>query len=370
MTSHHPRILITGGHLTPAVAVMEEMQKKHPSWSIVFVGRATAIEGSRVTSEEERTVKAHGAEFIGFSAGRLQRHISVSALWSLIKIPLGFISAAAILLRTRPSVIVSFGGYVALPVVVWGFFLGIPVVTHEQTRVPGLANRIIAKLSRRVGVSFADMIDLFPKGKAVFTGLPLRRIIFHPPASGPWEIAPGDVLYITGGSTGARSLNAIVYEALPELLSRMTVVHQTGRLSYADALEIKKNLPKNIRSRYMPVAYLDAEEHAWILARARLIVGRSGANTVGEIAATGKTALFIPLPWSSGGEQEANAQWLAHLGSATVARQQTLTPKKLSSQVLSMLRDEARYKTAALKALGAVKKDGAARLLTEIETVL
>lgn len=364
------KIAITGGHLTTAVAVIDEIRRTYPAWDIVFIGRARALEGSTTPAEEQRTIESLGIPFRSITAGRLTRAVSFKTVLSVLKFPVGIVQAFLILLEARPDVILSFGGYVALPVVVAGRLLGIAVFTHEQTLVAGLANRVIARLSEKIFVTFPGMVGSFPRGKAVYTGLPLRKGIFQPPDSPSFRISKTSdpLLYITGGMTGSLTLNRIAYRVLRELLSKYVIVHQVGRYSMDEAEKIYEALPRKMQERYIIVPYLDLPDYAWVLHNASLVIGRSGANTVLELAAIGKPALFVPLPWASGGEQEANAKWLAAAGSAHVIHQTALTPSVLVTRINGMMRALARYQKSASAFARSVKKDGAARIVQEIPT--
>jgi UDP-N-acetylglucosamine--N-acetylmuramyl-(pentapeptide) pyrophosphoryl-undecaprenol N-acetylglucosamine transferase len=365
-------ILITGGHLTPAVAVMDEIATKHPTWRTVFVGRPYALEGTTIPSEEERVIRKRGVAFFPLITGRFMRQVSIEALVSLFKVPLGVFGALGILARVRPMLVVSFGGYVALPVVVAAFMRGIPIITHEQTQDAGLANRIIARLARKVCVSFEETLSVFPEGKAVVTGLPLRRSLFGAPkkAAFPLPHDPGNIFYITGGATGAASFNAIVYRALKDLLAQGTVVHQVGRYSYDEAVKVKRGLPPALRARYIVRPYVDGDAYVWLLHRAHVVIGRAGANTVSELAALAKVAILVPLPWSAGGEQQKNAQWLAANGGAIVVSQKELDAKKLLRFITETLGSWERLSSRAKSFARLVPRDGAVRMAAEIEHLL
>ncbi len=288
-----PTILVTGGHITPALATIESIRARYPNWKITFVGRKTSIEGSRVHSEEYTLVNALGIPFVSLVAGRIKRDGSLWTLWSLVKIPIGFVQAFFILLTRRPTLVLSFGGYIAVPIVVAAWILQIPVVTHEQTTHVGLANRFIARLATRTCVSFPNTEGLFGKN-VVVTGLPMRSKVFVASTKAPFRL-PTDkpMIFITGGSTGSVSVNKIVFSALETLLASYTVVHQVGRISLEQATQIKNALPVALQERYISVPYLDEQSYTWVLDHAALVVGRSGANTVMELAARGAIALLF-----------------------------------------------------------------------------
>ena len=331
------KICITGGHATPALAVIEVMKKKHPEWELLWVGRAVALEGSNVRSEESRLVSDAGIPFYSIDAGRLSRVFSFASIVSFLKIPIGYIQSFFFLLRHRPTMILSFGGYVAVPIAVHAWVLSIPVVTHEQSHTPGIANRIISMFAKKIFVSHKDSLSLFPAKKTVYTGLPIRSGIFTAPKEPSFlysrESLP--MLYIMGGSTGAKSINTVVYEILPRLLSTYRIIHQVGALSFDEAKKIKAALSAH-GDRYTVLPYIDISDLAWVYKHASLVIGRSGANTVGEIRALGLRAICIPLSWGGSHEQRLNAEALVKHNQALIVEQSQLSPDTLEKAIAVM----------------------------------
>lgn len=137
------KLLITGGHLAPALALIEEIKKIKKEVDIIFVGRKYPTDQERTLSLEYKEISKKNLTFISLEAGRLTRVMSVSSLIGILKIPIGFLQAFFIINKYRPNYIMSFGGYLALPIVFWGYIFRIPVFTHEQTIKPGLANKFI-----------------------------------------------------------------------------------------------------------------------------------------------------------------------------------------------------------------------------------
>jgi UDP-N-acetylglucosamine--N-acetylmuramyl-(pentapeptide) pyrophosphoryl-undecaprenol N-acetylglucosamine transferase len=309
---------------------------------------------------------------VSITAGRLQRRFTLQTIPSVLKIPIGFVQACVYCIRERPSLIVSFGGYVSLPVAIAGWLCGIAVITHEQTLVAGLANRIIARIAKRVCVTFPETLAHFPKGKAVYTGLPVREGLFFPPDTSPFALDTKQypLIYVTGGGTGAQSLNRLLFPVLPSLLKRYTIVHQTGEISFVEAQKIRESLPGNYKNRYIARSYIPTPTLSWILAHASLVVGRSGANTVMELAALGKVAILVPLPWSAGGEQQENAAWLVRNGGAIILTQRELTPKGFEQTIEAASGNLAPLQKRADAFAMHIPRDGTRRLIREIEHIL
>ncbi len=344
-----PIICITGGHLTPALAVIEEIQRQSLSWKMFFIGRTHAFEDGRSPAYEERLVQALGVPFYALTTGR-RGH--------LVKVPFGFFQALGYLLRYRPTLVLSFGGYIALPVVVAAWMVKIPVITHEQTDDLGLANRIIARFARRVLL-------------ARQLGVPLRESLFHPPPQPSFPIDTKlPLISITGGSTGAVSLNFYIYPNVEELTRRYCVLHQVGIPSMGEALRVKEALPKARRSRYIVVSYLDTADISWMYHHALLFIGRSGANTVAEVAVFGLPALFIPLPWAAGNEQYLNAARLEKSGAALVVNQRTLTPVSFFIHVQKMIQNINSYRQAAERGAGEYPRSAAGIIVDEVARLI
>jgi UDP-N-acetylglucosamine--N-acetylmuramyl-(pentapeptide) pyrophosphoryl-undecaprenol N-acetylglucosamine transferase len=332
------KLLVTGGHLTPALALLEYIQTKNPEWKIVFVGRKNAIVGDSTISEEYRILLEKKVRFIGLSAGRVRRFFSIGTIISLLMIPVGFIQSFLIVLKEKPTCIVSFGGYIGLPIVVAGWFLRIPSVIHEQAAVPGLSNTISSVFARRICVSNDAGVAHFPKKKTVITGLPLRKTIFNPPNTVSFRIPSGrKILYITGGATGSQSINGLVYPIIGRLLGKYTVIHQVGRAWVSEARKIRIGIRGDKRKYYFVQAYFDENDHAWLMHHASLLVGRAGANTVAEIDAVGVPALLIPLPWSAAHEQYENAKVLVRKHKAVSLNQLKLDSDSLLRNIIEML---------------------------------
>lgn len=367
-------IVLTGGHLTPAVATITALQRRDLSVKISFVGRDNVSDSQEIKSHEKDAMKELGVSFLSLTTGRLMKAGSlVEIVASLIKVPIGFCMAFWYLCTIRPDVIVSFGGYIAVPVVIVGFMMGIPIITQEQTQSVGLGTKIIALFSNVVCVSNPKQVTSFPFVRSVYTGLPLRDVIVSAAKELQHKKTKHSRPYIliTGGTTGALSINTVVYDALPQLLRIANVVHQVGTMSIMHAREVQNTLRQNKSEHvYTCIEYLREADYLRVLQKSDVVVGRSGANTVAEIAALAKSAIFIPLPWASFDEQYKNAEVLQHAGSATILLQKDLTPSALVSVVKRHIEKKDMYQTHAKIFAKSVKLDGAELFCDEIMSLV
>jgi UDP-N-acetylglucosamine--N-acetylmuramyl-(pentapeptide) pyrophosphoryl-undecaprenol N-acetylglucosamine transferase len=328
------KILFTGGHLTPAVAVIEVIQDKYPEWEIVFVGRKTLIEGNNTETEEARIATQKKICFIPISAGRFPQKLDLHIFGILKKIVSGIFQAMIICKYQKPTLIMSFGGYVALPIAIAGFLNNIPIITHEQTSSPGLANRFIAFLAKKICISYPESKSFFPSNKTILTGLPIRNNIYHPPQHPVFTTYDNrPLIYILGGASGSQSINNLIYPIVSKLIKKYWVVHQTGRIWISEAKKIRQNLRGDRRKYYLPIGYVDDLNHSWFINNANLVVSRSGANTVKELEISRTFAILIPLPWSRANEQYLNALAFSKSGLAIILNQDNLTSDKLLTEI-------------------------------------
>lgn len=354
-------LLIVGGHLAPALAIIEEVRKNR-DWQIVFLGRKFAMEGKIVPSLEYEVIPKLGIPFYSLETGRLQRKWTSQTIPSLLRIPLGFTQSFLLLLKLKPNTILSFGGYLSLPVVLSGWLLRIPIIIHEQTLTSGLGNRLASFLANLIAISHERSSLDFPYQKTRLVGNPIRSDIL----AAKKKKARPPLILITGGSQGSQTINKAVDKILPKLLDKYQVIHQTGLIDYNYFLRKKEKLPLNLQQRYQVLAIISPFQFGKVLERAALVVGRSGANTVSEIAAIGIPAIFIPIPWSERQEQLRNAESLEKVGLAKIITQDKLIPNLLLETVQDFLQNPPPFKAlSAAKKL--IKKDAAEKLVRLID---
>lgn len=361
------KILITGTHFTPAVAVIEEL-KKMGDVNIVYVGRKNTLEGDSACSIESQVLPSLGVKFAPIIAGRLQRSFTLYTIPSLLKIPVGFIQALYIILSEKPDIILSFGGYLAVPVVFWGWLWSIPIIIHEQTLVSGLANKISALFADKVCLSFAKN-PLTSKENVILTGNPIRKEITQPKDNLEKEYKSIfntakeknlPVILITGGNQGSHVLNLAVEKVLDKLTKIALIIHATGDNKFHDFDRLEK-----MQNEYYLVRKWINDEWGAVLAKIDLAVSRAGANTLSELAYLGKPTLVIPIPYLYQDEQNKNAAYFKKLGLVRILPQHELSPESLLFEIATMLKNLAPLTTAAKNAKTAVITGAAKRIALE-----
>lgn len=366
------KIIICGGHPTPALSLIDELITTK-NYDVVFVGRKYAIDSERTLSYEYKECQRRNIRFIELHAGKLTRIASRSSLVGLLRFPIGFFVALLILLKERPNLIMSFGGYIALPIASWGKLFAIPVFTHEQTMKAGTANKWIASFSDKVFTAFQDTHNQFPHGKTTWIGNPVRRSVF---ATNTLSLQCDDtvpVLYVTGGSLGSHSINVHIFNIIDSLVKRFTVVHQIGDIKeygdYEKAKEIQRKIRAMYPGRYIPVTHVSEDDIGALYAKSTLVIGRAGANTFFELILLRKPALLIPLPWSANGEQKAHAQFFEDNGIGHIFDQ-----KHKSNELLKIIEEMCINKKKYIERFNALplqfKHDATQKLLEEIHRTI
>ncbi len=343
----------TGGHIFPALALREELLRRHPGWNFVFVGTRRGL--------ETEIVPRHGValEFIDVE-GLIGR--GLRSLRALVKLP-GAISAAKKLLRNySPKLVAGFGGYASFPLLWAASGMNIPTLIHESNLVPGFANRRLAGRVTARAAAFAVTRDIWPD--AVVTGMPVRAAFAD---AGARRLAQdgGMRLLIAGGSRGVAGLNRMVGTDLDALLKipGIRIRHQTGIAEFKKFSDLYKG-------KALPAPEPFIADMAGAMGEADLFVGRAGASTLAEITVAGLPALLIPFPAAAGDHQTQNARGLAEMGAAQVLEERDFDPGALAEKI-GALRDqpEALQKMAAASRAAATP-DAAAKLAELAEKIM
>ncbi|MEX0427484.1 undecaprenyldiphospho-muramoylpentapeptide beta-N-acetylglucosaminyltransferase [Nocardioides sp. DS6] len=345
----------TAGHTSPLLATADALRRLDESTPITCLGTPRGLETT--------VVPAAGYPLELVPPVPLPRRLS----GELLRVPTNLRAAVKatydVFDRVEPDVVVGYGGYVSMPAYLAARRRRIPVVVHEQNALPGLANKVGARIARRVGVSFPD--TRLPK--AEYVGLPIRRMIstldrtaLRAQARAFFGLDPDrPTLVVTGGSQGARRLNEAVLGAAAALADAgVQVLHVVGPKNEVTA--------PGTAVPYVVLNYVDRMDYA--LAAADLMIGRSGASSVTEAAAVGVPAIFVPLPIGNG-EQALNAKPVVEAGGALLVPDAELTAAWVTAHVPALATDPARLAAMSTAASALIPRDAddqLARIIAEV----
>jgi UDP-N-acetylglucosamine--N-acetylmuramyl-(pentapeptide) pyrophosphoryl-undecaprenol N-acetylglucosamine transferase len=309
----------TGGHIFPGVAIAREFKQRDPSTAILFVGTARGL--------ESKIVPRAGFDLELINVGALKGVSIFERTKSLFGLPMSFVAALRILKRFKPDVVIGIGGYSSGPTLLIAALSRTPTMIVEPNAMPGFTNRVLARFVDAAALSFADAQKYFGS-RGVVTGNPVR--VDFARLAKKQRTEKLNVL-IFGGSQGARAINETVIGALPLLASRrdrLSFTHQTGERDY-----------ENVNHGYADAGFGDADVRPFIhdmadqFARADVLICRSGATTVAEVATAGKAAIFIPFPFATDDHQRKNAEAFERVGAARMILQQDLKPARLAEEL-------------------------------------
>ncbi|WP_031386051.1 undecaprenyldiphospho-muramoylpentapeptide beta-N-acetylglucosaminyltransferase [Desulfonatronum thiodismutans] len=314
----------TGGHIFPALAVAEELRERHPDIRLLFVGGGRGPEGGWAASA--------GLDFqalpVSGVLGRGWRALGI--LWWL---PLSVSRAIAIVRGFKPDVVLGLGGYAGFPLVLAAWMMRVPTAIHEQNGLPGMTNRLLGRLVRRVLLSLPDDNHLFDPRKVVVTGNPLRKAVRLLRSAQPEGDSPRRNVLILGGSQGARALNQAVLDSMDGFREeRISLWHQTGKADWERISgEYARAGWKQVRVE--PFIEDVAEAYAW----ADLVVCRAGATTLAELTVMGKPSVLVPFPYATHDHQMLNARKLEQAGAAMVLVESYLAQVQLWTVIKDLL---------------------------------
>lgn len=363
------KIVILGGHFTPALALIEELERNREV-QIYFFGRKYATEGSKSFSAEYLTIEKKKIKFFEITTGRLQRRFTRYTISSLFKVPLGLIQSFYYLLKIRPKLIVSFGSYVSVPVVFAGWLLGIESITHEPALVPGLATKINSLFVKRIFLSWPQTQKYFDTTKTQVIGNLIRKDIFKEFAKSrdirQFLERNKNLLYVTGGNQGSHFLNELIFQS-QKYLKNFSILHQLGTTNFQRDYKRAKRIKS---TNYKATSYISSQDIGAVFNKALIVISRAGSNTLWELVALGKVATLIPLPISASGEQEANAQVLEQAGAAIVLNQETLTSELFIQKIQEMFNNLPKYQKSAQKLSQTLPRDAAQKLASYISSLV
>jgi len=317
----------TGGHLFPGMAIAEAFVEREKGNEVLFIGTEKGIEARILPGGKFplRTIKAKPIQ----GKSLLEK---VKAIWSL---PMAISEAYSILRKFQPQLVLGVGGYASGPTLLAAFFLGIKRAIQEQNVMPGMTNRILKWFSQRIFVSFEEAKEYFPDKKTVVTGNPIRKEFFASLKKDKEKMKEKGrfTLLIFGGSAGAHRINQAMIEALGHLQgikSSLKIIHQTGKedLDFVSKAYREKGFDALVGPFF--------EDMATYYQVSDLVICRSGASTVAELAVCGKAALLIPYPYAAHHHQLINAKKLVDLGAARMILDQELNGRVIAQTILQL----------------------------------
>lgn len=330
----------TGGHFYPIIAVAEEINRLAKEERLL----PPELFYMAPSPYDERALFENNIVYRYASAGKIRRYFSILNFFDLFKTAFGVIKALFSVFVIFPDVVFSKGGYASFPTLFAARILRIPVVIHESDTSPGRVSKWAGKFAKRIAVSYQETAKFFDQDKVAWTGNPVRRDVRMPVSEGARaflkleEGAP--VLLVLGGSQGAERINDAILDALPKLVEKYQIIHQTGEKHYGLMTEtVKVVLQKNPHAdRYHPYAYLNALTLRMAAGIANLVITRAG-STLFEIAIWGVPAIVIPIPESISHDQSGNAFAYARSGAGIAMEERNLTPSLLVFEIDKILSD-------------------------------
>ncbi len=332
----------TGGHSFPLIAVARALREQNGSADTVlrYIGPK-----SPMMAKERAIFESEDIPTTFIFAGKMRRYMALQNFLDPFITIIGILQSLYLVLRYMPDVVFAKGGYGAVPVVLVAWLYRIPVMIHESDAVPGVANRIMGKFARRIGITYQHAQEFFSKRKVALIGIPVRATV----ASGDPERARQrfnvrtgrPVVFVIGGSQGARAINTAIITALPSLRKRVQIIHQTGEAHYESVVHAAAEEGfKAGRDGYTPKGFLSSEEMGDALSVADVVISRAGASAIAEIAAHGKATILVPLNLSANDHQRMNAYEIAKAGGAIVLEESNIGHSMLTETVFKILDDE------------------------------
>lgn len=343
----------TGGHIFPGIAVAEAFTGQHEENHVVFVGTRQGLEGG--------IVPRYGFKLLFIEAHPFQgKGLSYKAA-TLVRLLQGISAAKVVLRLEKPDAILGMGGFTCVPTVLAGLMLGIPTFLHEQNVEPGLANRLLSRFVKATFISFEATKDHLKTKKTVHTGNPLRKGLKAVKAG---KEGGAFSVFAFGGSRGARSINEAIIALLPFMKENKNIVvyHQTGQDDYD---RVKKGYEAaGIRHEVFP--FTDQMEKYYHLSD--VVISRSGATTLFELAYFKKAAILVPYPFAAGQHQKTNALQVERLGGAFVVENDHLSGEKLHHLLKGFMDNPTLAKEMGEKAGRLYVEDAAERIIRGMVT--
>jgi len=357
------RIMITGGgtggHTSPALAVIEELRRRDPHLLLQWIGKRGGM--------EEEVARRNNVPFRALPVEGWSRRKSPRMAWILLKLAYSMARAWMYLKVFQPQAVFGVGGYVSLPALWVAQRIHIVTILHEQNKRLGLANRLCAGRTTRLLLSYPETEGAYPRDRALLTGNPVRHAFLHPPekenARDQLGLKPHiPAILVVGGSQGAHTLNEATVHLLREFEpEELQVIWSAGKAEYTQARHAAEDAPNKAK------VHAFIEDMATTCAAVDIVVSRAGASMTAELAALGKPSILVPYPFAADNHQEHNARAFQSAGAAEVLLDNECTGERLAEHIRSLISD-----TDRLKNMGEAAKSLARPLAAEeiAETII
>lgn len=325
----------TGGHIFPAIAVAESVQRLAPDGDVLYIGGTTGM--------ETQIVPKYGIQYQAVTAKKLRKVIAPSTVGVMFSLMKGYSEAKTFLRAFRADAVVGTGGYVAAATTLAGVHLKLPTVILESNVRAGRTNKWLAKWVRTVCLSFPQTAAEFPSNKTQVTGLPLRTSIVAPESMSKADarqsfdgLAPEKfTVVVIGGSQGAQAINRFVLDGAESLLeSGIQILHQTGAKNHENVSE--QATSRGLSNGYLPLPFLDETQIPLALRAADVLVCRGGISTLSEAMVNALPALIVPLPTAYADHQTENARAVEQAGGAMLRPEAQWSGKAMAAEILQL----------------------------------
>jgi len=343
----------TGGHLTPVLAMAQELRRADPTGEVLIVGRHGGVAEDLVTAAGFRL------ETLRISGLDVGNAVSVARFAALL--PAAVRAARRIIRDFRADVVIGGAGYVSVPVVLAARSLRIPVALLEQNAIPGRATRLLARRGTLVAAAFAETAVSLPHARVVHTGNPIRAEVLATPLRELGETC--ERLLVMGGSQGARRINRAVAGCVERLLARhptLQVTHQTGALDADEIEAVAAGLPAELRRRWTRAPFI--QDVGAAIMWSDLVLMRAGGSSVAECSALGRPMILVPYP-HAGDHQRFNAAPFVQAGAARVIPDDECDPQRAAAEVEALVDDPDAWRHMAVHSAQLGRRDAAPRVL-------
>jgi len=348
----------TGGHLFPAISVLDEVKRLEPTVEVLFIGRRSGI--------ERDAAQRASIPYRAVTTAQWPTRPSPAAVTSAARNLTGIVQSLGILRSFRPDVVFTTGGYVSLPAAIAAGLTRRPLVIHEQNRLPGRATRLASRFAARIALGTEDVPKGFPATRVVYVGTPVRSDILgdRPATERARDMFGLDPAMFTvlalGGSQGARSINHAIAGALDRLdPQRVQVLLSTGTHDFDEIERVYRD--SNVHTEVRP--FIDDMSSAY--AAADLAVCRSGASTLAELAVMGLPAILVPYPHAAGGHQLENAERFVSAGGARLILDRDLSAETMADAI-AQLAEDATTRSEMARAASTLARPDAARRIAKL----